>query len=1089
MTSDLERAPNLKLTGTVRVTSMLCRVSRTAPSYESQSIFIDMYWNADTFITFDTAMSSGIIQAVEGHDTGSDLEPTVANGDQPSDIPRPPDTLTATPEWRLQRWIESPTSPRNNNSVGITNDEERYIETLKAQENDGLYSIRSGQKGNILVRLICQSPQCQVQAKVIRWQGNLCLYTQHVHQHHLTTPEKGLKKPAIRYIQSNHEKPRQQLLQDLKQYGYHNKSWNDSKNILAIKNAKQSARNNDVAEQGAFANLQELRRALDARHQSIDEFLLGIDLPPEGFAGLQSSSNRNISPLRNIIVLHHDVGIGDNGVDDWSEIIVTVPSARPALEQAPSLWGTGRVQQEADYSQGFWLQNLRQLGMVGISDADRKFHVTVIGIQKSEDGPGSTKLLSYSTELLTKSSAAPSSCLKDGSEALRSACIKLLTIGTDCFAHMVRQPFSRGGGVRGSRGSMSRYLLNHKDEHGKRHIDFRDVFDILSFFFALSHITTLHDWVTARCLFMKENQDLPDHVYMQYLPSYPRWGAACHQSGESKSTQGLEKNWDYLKKAKNYDQKRNATGDLESILEAISEREDQRPGSCTFTTEPTIPKHAWSILSKYHSMAAGADYKSSAYYCLEDGRAIMRHEAIGNSTKMGGYVVYVPNDAFADEWKTEALKWCISGGISNGMTMQQILFQESMTKDTRTCISSQPTMVKASFMTIVGRHLQNNKPKSLPDEDCRSFLMRRSQRDMSMHQLLGRHQSNPKKKKRKTTVFEEEHERELERKKWNTDVEAAFTNDMEKNLPKDPNEDDEEQSEARKWLAEHVRAKQQSQQLNDSGSTGKLRRNRLCGRSCGHFKEIIVQKSGSTKCNCEHFMTKGWCLDAMVFALVEFNQTPPLSCREVDGIGWDRIREGWKKKSMCTMFDELGEEGHANNMYKTYLPETDPLFSYSSIVHAVPVPWLRTSNHETLTLGLGVINKAATTKPGKFQATIGSIAPQSIAKVLEGDVIVKVNGVTVASDDGTLLHGGTIHDVVTAIKQSPKGQILEMDVLREYSAGRSISATMASVTYGNSNDQIHASTDRHNDGRRLSSNAVVGFKTTGLDDSNDEIAY
>jgi hypothetical protein len=39
-----------------------------------------------------------------------------------------------------------------------------------------------------------------------------------------------------------------------------------------------------------------------------------------------------------------------------------------------------------------------------------------------------------------------------------------------------------------------------------------------------------------------------------------------------------------------------------------------------------------------------------------------------------------------------------------------------------------------------------------------------------------------------------------------------------------------------------------------------------------------------------------------------------------------------------------------------------------------------------------------------------------------------VNGVTVASDDSTLLDGERIDDVATRIRQSPKGQILEFDV-------------------------------------------------------------
>jgi hypothetical protein len=65
------------------------------------------------------------------------------------------------------------------------------------------------------------------------------------------------------------------------------------------------------------------------------------------------------------------------------------------------------------------------------------------------------------------------------------------------------------------------------------------------------------------------------------------------------------------------------------------------------------------------------------------------------------------------------------------------------------------------------------------------------------------------------------------------------------------------------------------------------------------------------------------------------------------------------------MFDERGEQWHANNMYKAYLPETDPLFSYSSIIHSVPVPWLHTSKDATPTLGL-VISTIPTTELGKF---------------------------------------------------------------------------------------------------------------------------
>lgn len=98
-------------------------------------------------------------------------------------------------------------------------------------------------------------------------------------------------------------------------------------------------------------------------------------------------------------------------------------------------------------------------------------------------------------------------------------------------------------------------------------------------------------------------------------------------------------------------------------------------------------------------------------------------------------MAHIPsNDFFTSEWKNEALARSVSGDPSNGMTMQQILLQETMAKD-RKCISSYPTMIKTSFLT-----------------NCRSFLMRRSQRDMSVPQAVGKVSApynNKKKRKRR----------------------------------------------------------------------------------------------------------------------------------------------------------------------------------------------------------------------------------------------------------------------------------------------------------------------------------------------------
>jgi hypothetical protein len=329
----------------------------------------------------------------------------------------------------------------------------------------------------------------------------------------------------------------------------------------------------------------------------------------------------------------------------------------------------------------------------------------------------------------------------------------------------------------------------------------QDVFDIRSYYFCFSHLTSLQDWGTARTLFIAENQDLPDHVYVQYMPIYPRWGSACHAAGETQSGQGLERTWGHLETAKIYYQQTHHARDLESICEAVSEREDQHKDD-TFATEPTIAKQNWDVVSDYHSSEPGIDLKSSAYYSLKDGRSLTRQEATGNATSIGGYVIYIPNDAASSQWKEDAVNQSAGTDKSAGITLRQIALQQGIAKD-RTCVSSKPTEVKVVFMKIVGGHLKNNTPSPLEGEDTHSFLRRRSQRDLSSYQMLGGgERKKPPKKKRKGGSINDAHEQDLENKKWSKDVQAAVTSELEKGLPKDPNDDTEEQSEAREWLAE-----------------------------------------------------------------------------------------------------------------------------------------------------------------------------------------------------------------------------------------------------------------------------------------------
>jgi hypothetical protein len=217
-------------------------------------------------------------------------------------------------------------------------------------------------------------------------------------------------------VNDNHSKSILHLLQDLKRHGIHNKSKTDPKNKVAIKNAQKNARKTNNVKGGPFNNLHELQLTLDLHKQSVES------LHSEAVTAFQNQLVAALmdetDPLWNIIVLDHDLIEGTTGLQDWTKIIVTFPSTISALKAMPELWGTGQVQLKIDYSKGYWKNNLRQLGQVGVSDANRKYHPIAFGVQALEDGPGSKDILSLACQLVSAFSAVPISCLQDAAEAL-----------------------------------------------------------------------------------------------------------------------------------------------------------------------------------------------------------------------------------------------------------------------------------------------------------------------------------------------------------------------------------------------------------------------------------------------------------------------------------------------------------------------------------------------------------------------------------------------------------------------------------------------------------------------------------------------
>lgn len=104
-------------------------------------------------------------------------------------------------------------------------------------------------------------------------------------------------------------------------------------------------------------------------------------------------------------------------------------------------------------------------------------------------------------------------------------------------------------------------------------------------------------------------------------------------------------------------------------------------------------------------------------------------------------------------------------------------------------------------------------------------------------------------------------------------------------------------------------------QVDEEGSEDaiatKPRRERLCGRACGHFTEVVVSAAGHISCNCEECQKNGWCVLCLLFGLVEHGTVPSMQNRDANGISWDSIRTGWTSKLKVTVFSGQEEEEHA----------------------------------------------------------------------------------------------------------------------------------------------------------------------------------
>ena len=101
------------------------------------------------------------------------------------------------------------------------------------------------------------------------------------------------------------------------------------------------------------------------------------------------------------------------------------------------------------------------LGICGVDDFAHRFWPTSFIISHTENGDVATKVMGRMVELMNADiNGHPDKVIIVEANALYSACRKLGLDPRSCFTHIIRLPLTRGGGKRGSKGSLANYFIN-----------------------------------------------------------------------------------------------------------------------------------------------------------------------------------------------------------------------------------------------------------------------------------------------------------------------------------------------------------------------------------------------------------------------------------------------------------------------------------------------------------------------------------------------------------------------------------------------------------------------------------------------------
>lgn len=831
--------------------------------------------------------------------------------------------------------------------------------------------------------------RCPIHVKLVRFQelNRIALYKRGDHNlrfHNLPSKDgKGLPLDARKMVAARPQDSSESLYSEMDTSGYLKHINKDRYAVVKMINTKKAEMSRSSNEKGKSANAKVFIERIEELAVPLDHLLSNLDAV---VAEREEKVRKSRDYLWRVIVLCHDI---DDETGDFNKIIwTTLKIAKLRVGLSQSSRGTGLVQLESDFTDNLFKPNLkraipqRKVGTVGVSDIMKCFHDLVDGIfNSSESAEVSKELFRHAKDIVEGFDAKVGRMLKDGGSGLSAASKDYAWLERTCFAHAARFPGTRGGGYRGTMGSLIRYLATNLE------LPLKVISAIMSHWMTITTLPTVPHYQVAREIFWETWSDvINDHVMKQYVHEYPEVGAAASHPGQSGSTNGLERRWghwqtDSTDLSNSGEYKHEAL--VLNIMRAAGKRDERfSRNNVEFRHSEPIHRHStWQAIVEESTINVPRDdVLATVYYALTDGRILTHSEAVGNAKALGGVVMYRPSAAMHNRMMTEAAKTVMARGGAGSAGHSEIRSAqlqgssgpELPLKKTNYAVRREYLKLWASCIRDVGFRRKDG-------EDLLSYVTRNGQRLATPESL----KSDPTQTVDGNVVAEDA----SEIGNIHNDVEKAIVRNINWQLRDDEKGGASTQSAATKekdslneCLNDRTPNKAKlSRKEKTKAMLENPSRKKMCKTPLGEYRMSFITHNGISGCICSDFCRDCECIDTARLRVIE----KKLGCpKEIKNPTQSNFIPDVLDRLVPLHKAEYFSDVEENKAALALFPQIDPGYNMMAPIDGIKVPGTRPS-----TFGIDLLIKG-----GKMMVTSVSCP---MADVQVGDEVTKINGASI----------------------------------------------------------------------------------------------